>query len=179
MPMRTGRKKCSSWAISYERKLARNLIAGTRRKNRNRGFENPPLLLLVEEAKEIFAMLAAAGQAGSVPQDDGVVAVGFGKEFHDAVRIHDEGAADARKTVSGQLLFQGVEGFAQQMDLLADVQFGVIIRAANPVNLVHIYEKNPFGGLNGEPRGRRRFGAIILHQAAQEFHGVIGLMRPQ
>src|ERR1700721_1280866 len=77
---------------------------------------------------------------GTVGQLDSIFSILDAAKFPDAGLAHDSRAMDAHEFLRIEFLTQRAHGFAQQMSAAADMQFGVVTCAPDPVDLVGQYD---------------------------------------
>ena len=73
-------------------------------------------------------IITAAAKPGSTLQHDKVVAMRFGLDLLNLVKIDEDKTTDARELIMREVVFQGGSRRPQQMGLVPDVQLNVIIR---------------------------------------------------
>ena len=123
-----------------------------------------------------FANRTRGGIALSVLQHDQVLALEHWLKFLDLVNVDDYRAIDAQEPLRGKMGFQRSHGLAQDMVLLADMDYSVFSGGLDGLDLVQLHKGNLARGFDSQSSELTCSGRSLTQEREKPAGGNAGLL---
>ena len=91
----------------------------------------------IDESIQIFAISTTQRKLLTILQDHEILPITAGFEAANPIHVYDEATVDSEKFVGLKPGFDVFDGLAEQVDVRAAMDFEMVVRRLNPVDLVN------------------------------------------